>query len=130
LEAGVEGKVVGEHRQDRVDKLLTPEMADAGHRRRVMHFLEGIDAAILEANSAVIGKAIPALDRETFLRMAVRVAELRADYVNAGLALADQRQPSVAAIDDLANRRRAFEEMMAVMEAAERLIERGYSRIR
>lgn len=126
----MEGKVVGEHRQDRVDKLLTPEMADAAYRRRIMHFLEGIDAAILEANSAVIGKAIPALDRETFLRLAVRVAELRADYVSTGLSLIDQRQPSVAAIDDLVNRRRAFEEMMAVMEAAERLIERGYTRVR
>lgn len=123
------GKVVGEHNPNRVDKLLTPEMADKNMRRRVMAFLEAIETAVLEANTAVIGREIPHLNQETFLKMAVRVAELRADYIRLGLKLADVRHPDPSALDELARARHAYEEMMAVFEAAERVIERGYVRL-
>jgi hypothetical protein len=127
LEGAVEGKVIGEYRPNAVDRLLTPEMADPTYARRVKHFLEAVEAAILEANSAVMRESLPSLDRDTFLRLAVRVAELRADYVKFGLALAAERHPSPAHIQELADRRQAFEEMAALVEATQRLVERGYS---
>ncbi len=123
------GKVVGEHNPNKVDKLLTPEMADKNVRRRVMAFLEAIETAVLEANTAVIGREIPHLNQESFLKMAVRVAELRADYIRHGLKLAEIRHPGPDALDDLAKARRAYEEMKAVFEAAERVIERGYVKL-
>lgn len=125
----MDGKVIGEYAPGRVDKLLTPEMADKNVRRRVLAFLENIQAAILEANVAVIGKEIPHLDRDAFLRMAVRVAELRADYIKCGLKLSEHRHPNPDQVEELRRLRRAYEEMMTVFEAAERIIDRGYVKL-
>jgi len=123
------GKIIGEYAKGKVDKLLTPEAADSMSRHRIMHFLENMEAAILEANCEVIGREIPHLNQESFLRMAVRVAELRADYIRAGLKVAESRHPDAGAVDELARVRRSYEEMLAVFEAAERVIERGYVKL-
>lgn len=123
------GKIVGEYTPGKVDKLLTPEMAEKNVRRRVMAFLETIETAVLEANTAVIGREIPHLNQENFLKMAVRVAELRADYIKIGLKLADIRHPDAVSVAELARARTAYDEMKAVFEAAERVIERGYVRL-
>lgn len=123
------GKIIGEYAKGKIDKLLTPEAAESNSRHRIMHFLENMEAAILEANCEVIGREIPHLNQESFLRMAVRVAELRADYLRAGLRVAEARHPDSAAIDELARVRRAYEEVLAVFEAAERVIERGYVKL-
>ena len=123
------GKIIGEYAKGKVDKLLTPEAAESSSRHRIMHFLENMEAAILEANCEVIGREIPHLNQESFLRMAVRVAELRADYIRAGLKAAEPRHPDPASIEDLSRVRKAYEEMLAVFEAAERLIERGYVKL-
>ncbi|WP_448204240.1 hypothetical protein [Azospirillum sp. sgz302134] len=123
------GKIIGEYAKGKVDKLLTPEAAESSSRHRIMHFLENMEAAILEANCEVIGREIPHLNQESFLRMAVRVAELRADYIRAGLKVAEARHPDTKAVDELARVRRAYEELQAVFEAAERIIERGYVKL-
>ncbi|MBP2231508.1 hypothetical protein [Azospirillum agricola] len=123
------GKVVGEFNKGKVDKLLPPEAVDIGARHRIRRFLENMDAAILEANCEVIGRELPNLNRDTFLRMAVRVAELRADYLRAGIKAADSRHPDAAAVAELARLRAAYEEMQSVYEAAERVIERGYVKL-
>ena len=123
------GKIIGEYVKGKVDKLLTPEAADNSSRHRIRHFLENTEAAILEANCEVIGREIPNLNRDSFLRMAVHVAELRADYFRAGLKVAEARHPDTAAIEELARVRKAYEEMQAVFEAAERVIERGYVKL-
>ncbi|ALG73837.1 hypothetical protein VY88_21550 [Azospirillum thiophilum] len=88
-----------------------------------------MDAAILEANCEVIGRELPNLNRDSFLHMAVRVAELRADYIRAGLKLSESRHPDQTAVANLARLRAAYEEMLAVYEAAERVIERGYAKL-
>ncbi len=126
---GMGGKIIGEYAKGKVDKLLTPEAAENTSRHRIMHFLETMEAAVLEANCEVIGREIPHLNQESFLRMAVRVAELRADYLRAGMKVAEARHPSTTAIDELARVRRAYEEVLAVFEAAERVIERGYVKL-
>ena len=126
---GRSGKIVGEYAKGKVDKLLTPEAAESTSRHRIMHFLENMEAAILEANCEVMGRELPNLDQTSFLRMAVRVAELRADYLRAGLKVSEQRHPNAVAIEELARVRHAYEEMQAVFEAAERVIERGYVKL-
>ncbi|CAO3434785.1 hypothetical protein [Azospirillum endophyticum] len=123
------GKVIGEYGKGKVDKLMTADAADSGRSQRIRHFLENMDAAILEVNCEVIGRELPNLNRDTFLRMAVRVAELRADYIRAGLKMSESRHPDSSAVTELARLRAAYEGMLAVYEAAERVIERGYVKL-
>ncbi|MBV5335477.1 hypothetical protein JZU48_00145 [bacterium] len=123
------GKVVGQLQARGKDAMLTPEMVDDGTRRRIMQFLQTMEGAVLEANCEVIGKQLSNLDEKTFLKMAVRVAELRADYVAMGLQVAEHRRPDASAIKLLADARHAYEEMSAVFEAAERLVKRGYVKL-
>ncbi|MBP2298869.1 hypothetical protein [Azospirillum picis] len=123
------GKIIGEYSKGKVDKLLTADAADSSRSQRIRHFLENMDAAILEANCEVIGRELPNLNRQSILRMAVRVAELRADYIRAGLSASEARHPDPKAVAELARLRSAYEEMLAVYEAAERVIERGYVKL-
>lgn len=108
---------------------LAPEEDDPAFAQKRRRFLDGLERAIAEANREIIGTTLAtagaALDADTFLRLAVRVAELRARYVAEGLAVA-AGHPDAAAIERLAACRRAFEEMRLVFEATERLVERGY----
>lgn len=104
---------------------LAPEENDRAFAQRRRRFTEGLERAIGEANREIIGHTLGALDDEAFLRLAVRVAELRASYIAHGLAIA-QGHPDQADIDQLRARRCAFEEMLHVFEATERVVERGY----
>lgn len=121
--------VIGKKRRRDSETLLTAEMMDEGTRRRVVQFLQTMETAILEANCEVIGKQVPHLDEKAFLKVAVRVAELRADYVALGIHIAEQRHPDTAAIKQLAQARVAYEEMAAVFDAAERVVKRGYVKL-
>lgn len=120
------GKIVGEFRKSRVDRLLTAEASETAHHQRVRHFLQTMEAAVLEANCEVFRRELPNLTQETFLRMAIRTAELRADYIRTGIQVAESRDPDQHTIEELSRLRQAFEEMKSVFEAAERLVERGY----
>lgn len=122
----IRSKVAGSVLQGKVDRLLTPELADGAARQRMTHFIESLDAAILSANRDVIGHSIAGLTRESLLRLIVRVAELRADYVKCGLRVAEHRHPDTGLIEELAASRRAYEELLGVFTATERAIERGY----
>jgi len=122
-------KIVGEYSKGKVDKLLTPEIADIATQHRVRHFLENLQAAILEANCQVMGQTLPNLSQEAFLKVAVRVAELRADYIKFGLQVAEHRHPDADSVAKLEAMRKAYEEMVNVFEAAERVIERGYVKL-
>lgn len=123
------GKVVGQLQARGKDAMLTPEMTDDATRRRIMQFLQTMEGAVLEANVEVIGKHLPNLNEQAFLKMAVRVAELRADYVAMGIQVAEHRRPDPSAIKILTQTRQAYEEMAAVFEAAERLVKRGYVKL-
>lgn len=122
----IKSKVAGTVNKGKVDRLLTPELADSAARARMMHFIEAMDQAILNANRDVISHQIPGLSRDALLRLIVRVAELRADYVQCGLRVAEHRHPDSKHIDELVESRRAYEELLAVYTAMERAIERGY----
>jgi hypothetical protein len=109
---------------------LAPEDGDPAFALKRRRFLDGLERAISEANRKIIGSTLAgvgrdALDGEAFLLLAVRVAELRARYIAAGLASA-AATPDRAAIERLAECRVAYEEMRQVFEATERVVERGY----
>jgi HEPN domain-containing protein len=109
---------------------LAPEESDPAFAQKRRRFLDGLERAIAEANREIIGRTLApgegnCFERETFLRLAVRVAELRAHYIAEGLAVA-AGHPDPPAIERLAQARRAFEEMREVFEAVERVVERGY----
>ena len=59
----------------------------------------------------------------------MRVAELRADYIRFGLQVSEHRHPDAESIAKLESLRKAYEEMVHVFEAAERVIERGYVKL-
>lgn len=122
----IKSKIAGSAIKPKVDHLLAPELADNAARHRLMHFIESMEAAILNANRDVIGHQITNLSREGLLRLIVRVAELRADYVKCGLRVAEHRHPDSKIIDELTECRKAYEELLAVYTATERAIERGY----
>ena len=124
------GTVVGQLQARGKDAMLTPDMVDDATRRRIMQFLQTMEAAVLEANVEVIGKQLAHLDEKAFLKMAVRVAELRADYVAIGLQVAEHRRPDPSAIKILTQARQSYEEMSAVFDAAERLVQRGYVKLK
>jgi len=122
-------KIVGDYTKGKVSKLLTPEIADKAARQRVMRFLENLEAAIIEANCAVMAQSLPNLNQDAFLRLAVRVAELRADYIKFGLQVAEHRHPDEDSLEKLSQLRKAYQEIVEVFEAAERVIERGYVKL-
>ena len=92
--------------------------------RRQQKFLQDVEHAIRDANRAIIHSRIPKLDRARFVAFATCVAELRAEFLQAGLALVDGRDG--ATFEALRLRREAFEEAKAAFAALERAIERGY----
>jgi hypothetical protein len=80
--------------------------------------------ALRAANREIIGKQIPELNKESFFRLAVSVAKLRADYLKAVLALNwEDDGIDVAPVQD---KRAIYEEASKAFEALERIIERGY----
>lgn len=117
-------KLVGMKHQHTIH--YAPEEGDAGHALRVRRFLDSMQHALFEANRTVIGAAIPQLDREGLLRLAVRVAELRAEHVKKGIELATHANPPPAMVQELARIRTTIEELVSVFEAAQRFVERGY----
>jgi len=107
-----------------VDELMTDEQLDHRRRHAWREFKSTMDTAIVAANKEVLGK-IP-LTRESFLRLALTVAELRAAYMQCGLEAAKHRRPTPDQLECLVATRSAYEEASAVFEALERVIERGY----
>jgi hypothetical protein len=92
--------------------------------RNQQKFLQDVEHAIRDINRTVIHAKIPALTRETFVAFAAFVAKLRADYLHAALQTA--HGGGAASLDELTQRRLAFEEARAAFAALERAIERGY----
>lgn len=114
----------------KVDRLLSSEELDREKRHALMQFKEGLDAVIMSANQEVMRSKVPNLSRDSFTRMAVRVAELRGGYLSRALRIAEATgTPDVAAIDELRLARYAYDEMREAFEALERVIERGYTKL-
>ena len=123
-------KVVGVFNEEKVDHLLDQGMLDKSARRKLASFLEQIEVAVFTANREIIHRAIPGLDRDSFVRFAMAVAEARASYAKLGLELTRKGHiPPQADLDRLKEARETYEELMHAFEATHRLIKRGYSSI-
>ena len=123
-------KVVGIYNEDKVDHLVDQDLLDKNSRRKLARFLEEIEVAIFTANREIIHRAIPGLDRDSFVRFAIVVAEARAAYVKLGLELSKKgHAPPEADLGRLRDARATYEELMHAFEATHRLIKRGYSTI-
>ena len=97
---------------------------DPEQMRAYRRFIEEIEMALRAANREIIGKQIPELNKESFIRLAVSVAKLRADYLKAVLALNwEEEGIDIAAVQ---GKRTIYEEASKAFEALERIIERGY----
>lgn len=107
-----------------VDNLMTSEQLDQKRRLAWLDFKGAMDKAIVAANKEVLGKVT--LTRESFLRLALTTAQLRADYLQKGIEIGATRAPGRDQVAALGEARKAFEETSAVFEALERIIERGY----
>jgi hypothetical protein len=123
-------KVVGVYGEDKVDQLVDRDMLDKASRRKLAGFLEEIEMAIFTANRELIHRAIPGLDRESFMRFAIVVAEARAAYVKLGVEMSRKgHAPPAADLARLREARAVYEELMHAFDAMHRLIKRGYTSI-
>lgn len=123
-------KVVASYNEEKVDQLLDQGMLDKAARRKLAIFLEQVEVAIFTANREVIHRAIPDLDRDSFVRFAVSVAEARASYASLALELTHKGQvPPKSDLERLKAARETYEELMHAFEATHRLIKRGYTSI-
>lgn len=120
-------KIIGYGKDNKVDHLVSKDMLDRESARKLQKFLEEIEMGIFNANREVIRKAVPELNRDSFMAFAVRVAEARARYVKTALELSGTPNPSAADIARLKAAREASDEMVHAFEATKRLIERGYT---
>jgi hypothetical protein len=101
---------------------------DAAALRRHTRFLEEVEMAIRGANQEIIGHTLPHLNRDAFIRLAVSVARLRADYMAAVLDM-DWTAPGETAFTDLGRRRHMYEEARSGFEALRHAIEMGYAEL-
>jgi membrane protease subunit (stomatin/prohibitin family) len=97
---------------------------DPEQLRTYTRFIEEIKMALRAANREIIGKQIPELNKESFFRLAVSAAKLRADYLKAVLGMDwEDAGLDITAVRD---KRAVYEEASKAFEALERTIERGY----
>jgi len=123
-------KVIGTFNDEKVDHLLDQGLLDKTTRRKLASFLEQIEVAIFSANREIIHRAIPELDRDSFVRFAVVVAEARAAYVKLALQMSKKgHAPPAEDLHHLHAARETYEELMHAFEATHRLIKRGYSSV-
>jgi hypothetical protein len=96
--------------------------------RQQQKFLHDVESGIRDANRRLIHAKIPNLNRQSFVAFATAVAALRAEYLEAALALANAQgdEAKGMVLRTLRTRREAFEEARDAFAALERAIERGY----
>ena len=97
---------------------------DPEQLRTYTRFIEEIEMALRAANREIIGKQIPELNKESFFRLAVSVAKLRANYLQAVIGVDwEDAELDIATVQA---KRAVYEEASKAFEALERTIERGY----
>ena len=97
--------------------------------RKQKAFLQQVEFELRKINRQVIHERIPDLNKESFVRFASFVAETRARYLRAALALVQTPSGSSEAellLQTLRHEREAFDESRDAFVALERAIEQGY----
>ena len=93
------------------------------------HFLGEVEQAIRFANTELIHKQIPILNKDTILAFAVQVGKLRANYLEAAFKVGLNESgsaPEADVIDDIKRKRELFEVARDAFEALRDAIEKGY----
>lgn len=106
-----------------------PENSDIKDLLKQKHFLGEVEQAIRIANTELIHKQIPLLNKDTILAFAVKVGKLRANYLEAAFKVGlneGPEAPSDAVIDDIKRKRELFEVAREAFDALRDAIEKGY----
>lgn len=93
------------------------------------HFMGEVEQAIRFANTELIHKQIPILNKDTILAFAVQVGKLRANYLEAAFKIGLNEGPAAPTdevIDDIKRKRELFEVARQAFEALRDAIEKGY----
>ncbi|MBC8268251.1 MAG: hypothetical protein H8E36_05850 [Rhodospirillaceae bacterium] len=96
---------------------------------RQKHFLGEVEQAIRFANTELIHKQIPLLNKDTILAFAVQVGKLRANYLEAAFKIGlneSAKAPEGDVIDDIKRKRELFEVARQAFDALRDAIEKGY----
>ena len=105
--------------------VMSGAMDDRAQLMAQRRFLEEIEMAVRAANQEIIGHKIPHLDRTSFFKLAVSIARLRAQYLEAVMAM-DWDHGDGNALATLRRRREVFEEARNGFEALQHAYEKGY----
>jgi len=91
-------------------------------------FLDEVENGIRMVNREIIHEKIPDLTKDRFLKFAVMVSRLRADYMAAAFELveASAQVPDDDVMRGLKIKREKYDEAVHAFEALRRAIERGY----
>jgi hypothetical protein len=110
-----------------LDHFEPEETTDPQAQRRLRGQLEQIDYTAFAANKAAIAQTIKQVDAGRFQRLAIAVAQARAQWVSAALTIAETgREPAAAEIERLARLRTAWNELSEAYEGLRRMVGRGY----
>ncbi|MBB4265379.1 hypothetical protein [Roseospira visakhapatnamensis] len=104
---------------------MTGVMDDRAHMLAHRRFMEEVEMAVRAANQEIISHKIPHLDRKAFFRLAVSIARLRANYLDAVIAV-DWDHADVDEMMRVQGLRTLYEEARAGFEALQQAFERGY----
>lgn len=103
------------------------EVTDPAAQRRLRGQLEHIDYTAFASNREVIGHVLGHADQARFQRLAVAVAQARAQWLSEALKLSEvPRAITAEETAKLARLRGAFDELAEAYEALRRTVERGY----
>ena len=92
-------------------------------------FLSEIELGIRAANRELIHGRIPELNKDKILKFAVAVGRLRARYLAAAVTMSvneDGESSDKGYIDDLRQKREAYEETRVAFDALRDAVEKGY----
>ena len=93
------------------------------------HFLGEVEQAIRFANTELIHKQIPILNKDTILAFAVQVGKLRANYLESAFKVGlseGTNPPTDEVIAEIRRKRELFEEARLAFDALRDAIEKGY----
>jgi len=92
---------------------------------RQRRFLDEVEVSVRAANREIIHEKVPRFTRDSFFRVAVSVARLRASYLLAVTTL-DWQRASETGIRDIGRLRTMYEEAREGLDALRYAIEVGY----
>lgn len=91
------------------------------HRR----LMEEIEMAVRAANQEIIGRKLPHLNRASFFKLAVSIARVRAQYLEAVMNM-DWEHGDPDRLAEVERQRALYEEARIGFEALQHAFERGY----